>query len=288
MLSLWALVLLSAVIFGWVKLVDRNISTTNEANRGMEALALAHSGVALALHPAIGQKSPELQRKFEHQQSCQVTVASDGGHINLNYILAGADPQKIAFFKRYLALKGLTFQQREIFTDCLLDWVSPPTCSRRPLGIAENADYAIPHRPLQSLDELALVNGSGPLVSRRGWQDDLTLFSSGPLDIESISPELLALVPGISEQRASQFVKSREDRLKRSNGKDSHPFKDIADALNCLGITREQFSNLSLFLGFRDPVIRIQSVGQSERMVRTTEVVVRKDGNNQILFWSEK
>jgi len=288
MLALWALILLSAVVFAWVKWIDRSIDAMSEANRGLEARALAHSGVAM--HPGVERQSPHLTAQFERHQSYKVTMESEGGRLNLNYLLAGGDPQKIAIFKQYLALHGLTVQEREAFTDCLLDWVSPGGGVRRLNGVPESADYRLPHRPLQSLDEIALIAGSGPLVSRRGWRDDLTLYSSGPLDLESVSPELLALVPGIGEQRANRFVKIREEYLSRKEAQDGHPFKNLAEALSCLGVSQDQFAQLTGYLGFRDPILRITSVGESGKVARQVDAIVRKvpGGNAQILLWSEK
>ncbi len=289
MLSLWALILLSAVVMAWGMRIDREIEAANEANRALEARALAHSGIAVARHPGIGAKNPFLHGHFGRGQSYRVTMESEGGRINLNYWLAGEDPQKIDYLSKYFALKGLNIQERKTLVDCLLDWVGPRREGRRIRGMAESPDYPIPHRPLQSLDELAQIAGSGPLVSKQGWQDELTLYSSGPLDLESVPARFLALVPGIGEQRAARFVKMREGRLKGSDNKDDHPFKDLPDALDCLGMSQTEVDSLSAFLKFRDPVTRIQSVGQSAAVIRTTEAVVNKEanGNTQILLWIE-
>lgn len=290
MLALWALIVLSAVVFAWVQWVSEGIGAMNEANRGLEARALAHSGLAIALHPGVGRASPLLSAQFPHHQSYRVTIESEGGRLNLNYFLAGADPRKIAFFKDYLASRGLTFQEREVFTDNLLDWITPPQRGRRVNAAPETPDYRPPHRPLQSLGEIALVAGSDPLLARADWKDGLTLYSSGPLDIESVPAELLALVPGMGEQRAQRFVKLREERLARPEAKDGYPFKNVAEAIECLGLNQQQFAELSGFLGFRDPVAHIESTGESEKVVRQMDVIVRKvsGGNAQILLWNEQ
>ncbi|XHR29305.1 MAG: general secretion pathway protein GspK [Chthoniobacteraceae bacterium] len=289
MLALWALVLLSAVVMAWGVRIDREIDSSNEDNRAMEARAMAHSGIAVARHPEVSWKNPALQGQPGRGQSYRVSIASEGGRINLNYWLAGAEPRKIDYLKRYLALKGLDLQERETLIDCLLDWVNPPAAGKRARGVAESPDYPIPHRPLQSLDELAQVNGSAPLLSRPAWRDDLTLYSTGPLDLEGTPPEFLAMVPGIGDQRATRFVKTREERLQRSTNPDGHPFKDLTDALNALGMSRDEFEALSMFLKFRDPVVRIRSVGQSAGITKTTEAVVNKTPGDsaQILLWIE-
>ncbi len=290
MLALWALILLSAVVFAWVQWVGQDIGAMNDANRGLEARAMAHTGLAVALHPGVGRASPLLSASFAHHQSYRVIIESEGGRLNLNYLLAGADPQKIAFFKDYLAIRGLSLQEREVLTDSLLDWIGPSRGGHRVNAPPETPDYRPPHRPLQSLEEVALVAGSAPLLARADWKDDLTLYSSGPLDLESVPAELLALVPGIGEQRAQRFVQLREERLARPEAKDGYPFRNVAEAVECLGLSQQQFAALSGFLGFRDPVVHIESTGESEKVVRQMTVIVRKvsGGNAPILLWNEQ
>jgi len=289
MLVLWALILLSAVIFAWVRVIDGGIDVVNAANRGMEARALAHSGLAVALHSGVTINSPHLRSSFDGQHSYRVTIESEGARLNLNYFLAGGDPAKILFLKQYLALRGLEFKEREVFMDCLLDWVSPTGKVHRLNGVTEGPDYQPPHRPLQSLDEIALIKGSGPLVSQAHWMDDLTLYSSGPLDIESAPAELMALVPGIGAQRAQRFVKIREERKFQEANKDGYPFKNLAEALSYLGLSPQQFSELSGFLSFRDNVLHIHSEGESGKAKRQVDAVVRKtqEATGQILLWKE-
>jgi len=289
-LALWALVLISAVLFAWVKLVDQGIESSRVANRGLEARALAHSGLAVASHGGVNRNSPHLHAAFGQDRSYHVTMESEGSRLNLNYMLAGADPARIQFLKRYLAQRGMTLQQREVFIDCLLDWTSPAKGVRRLNSVPEGPDYQLPHRPLQSLDEIPLIHGSQPLVSRPHWKDDFTLFSSGPFDLEGVSAQTLALVPGIGDQRAQQFVKTREERELSGVNKDGYPFKNRAEALSFLGFTEQQFSQMSGFLGFRDPVLRVRSVGESGKVIRQVEVIMRRveGAKAQVLKWSEE
>lgn len=289
MLALWALILLSVVLFAWIERVDRGIDDVREANRGLEARAMAHSGLAVGLHPNIALNSPNLSNRFERDRAYHVTIQSEGGRLNINYLLAGGDQARLKLFREYLALRGLTFQERDVLVDCLLDWTGPGGGTRRLNGAPEGPDYHPPHRPLQSLDELALVKGSGPLVSQPHWKDDLTLLSSGPFDLECVSAELLALIPGISPQRAQQFVKTREERESKSVNPDGHAFKDGPEALSYLGLSKEQSAPLSGFLGFRDPIQRVRSVGEAGQSVHQVEVVVQKKPGSvpQILLWTE-
>jgi len=99
MLALWALLLISVVVFAWVKAIDRGVDNVSHANRGMEARALAHSGMAVALHPNVTQYSPHLKASFDGARAYRVTIKSEGARLNLNYLLAGSDPDKLQLLK---------------------------------------------------------------------------------------------------------------------------------------------------------------------------------------------
>ncbi|MEI8234237.1 MAG: hypothetical protein WCH57_06075 [Verrucomicrobiota bacterium] len=286
LLALWALLLLSAVVFAWLAALDRGIGAASAANRRMEARAMSHSGVTAALHPEIGPGSPHLHARWERRQAYDVTIRSEGARLNLNYLLAGGDPVKIALLKDYLALRGMSLPQREAFATNLRDWVAPRG-ARRLNGWPEGAGGPPPHRPLQSLEEIPLIAGSAPLVSQPGWKDDLTLSSSGPLDIESAPAELLALVPGIGPQRAERFARLREERTRLRGNR--LPFENVAEALAALGLSPEAFGELSGILDFRDPVVRVQSIGTSADAMQRAEAVVRKAPGTQprLLLWIE-
>lgn len=289
LLALWALVLLSSVVFAWAKWMGAAMDNANEANRGLEARALAHSGMVVAMHPGVAAGSPLLKAEPEPGKVYRIAMESEGARINLNYLLAGEDPQKIAFLKQVLAARGLALPERETLMDNLLDWVGPAKGVRRPNSRQEGPDYRLPHRPLQSLDELRQVEGCGPLVAQPGWRDIFTLESTGPLDLEAVSGEWLALVPGVGEQRARRFEKLRAVRLRRTGDRDGHPYRTLDEALGDLGLSQAQYMEVSGLLGFRDPVCRITSVGISGTVGRKVTAIVRKDPGtgSQLLLWIE-
>ena len=290
MLALWALLLLSAVVFAWSAFIKQGIDRASDANYILEARALAHSGVAIALHPAVTGTSPLLDAQFANNRSFHVTIKSEGGRLNLNYLLAGENPTRLLLLKEYLRMHGLSFQERETFVDCVLDWVDPDDL-RRLNGAESEANYHPANRPLASLDELKLVRGSQALFDHNpGWRDDFTFMSSGPLDLESVSADLLALVPGIGQQRASRFVQIRQGRDGQDGTKDDHIFRDIGEAMSYLGVSQQQAAQLGGLLAFKDPIVRITSVGSAGKAEKRVEVIARKvpGANPQIIQWTEK
>ena len=293
LLALWALFLLSAVVLGWAKYIDRGIETAGVANLTLEAKALAHSGVALALHPQTTKRSPYLRsqsgRGRSRDRSYEVKIKSEGSKLNLNYLITGEDQNRLDFLKSALETEGLSKQERDTFVDCLLDWVDEDT-NRHLNGVEEDGTYRAPNRGrLLSLDEIPKIRGSKPLVSRPNWKDGFTLMSSGPLDVEDAPVDLIACVPGIGTIRAMRFGDVRKGKDRKEGTDDDFEFKDLNEAISYLGLTPMQFTKLNGVISFRDPIVKIHSVGRAVNVKWQVEVIARKvpGGNSEIVQWNE-
>ena len=289
-MALWALFLLSAIVFAWASFVKEGIDRAADTNFAMEARALSHSGVAVALHPAVTGTSPMLDAQFPNDRSFHVTIKGEGGKLNLNYLLTGENPVRLMLLKEYFRMAGLSFQEREIIVDCLLDWVDPDNM-RRLNGAEADTNYHPANRPFLTLDEVRQVEGTKPMFDRRpNWLDDFTLLSSGPIDLESVTTDILAIVPGIGQQRAARFVQVRQGRDGQDHTKDDHIFRDINEAYSYLGLSQQQAAQIGGLLAFKDPIVRITSVGSVGKVSRQVEVIASKVAgqNSQIIQWTEK
>ncbi len=289
LLALWALFLLSAAVLAWARWIDGGLDELLDANLGLEARALAHSGVTIALHPQATRRTPALSAQPGPERAYEATIEGEGGKLNLNYLLQGENPERLGILRQYLALRGLSFDEQELLVDCLLDWMDADSL-RRTHGAEEEAGYKPTNRPITSLDELPLVRGSAPLVAHPGWREDLTLLSNGPLDLESAPAELIALIPGIGEARAEAFVRLRQGQDGEDGTDDDRIFNDLNEAAAAMGLGSEQLAAISSHISFRDPTVRIHSVGTAGKVRREVDVVARKvqGGNAQILLWTEK
>ena len=91
-LTLWALLLLSAAVFAWVKFIDQEITAAQQANAGLEARAYAHSGVWVALHPLVTRKTTALlEASFAKDHGYKIKLEGEGGKLNLVWLLAGLE-----------------------------------------------------------------------------------------------------------------------------------------------------------------------------------------------------
>lgn len=287
LLVMWALLLLSATVFAWAGWIQNGIALRGEANRAIEARAMAHSGIAVALHPLVSLQTPLPAESFGPGMGYEVRLVSEGAKLNLNWLLRGEEPRKLAMLKQWLERRGLEFDQRGILIDCLLDYMDGDTLKR--LNGSESAGADQPaNRELRSVEELAQVRGTAPLTSQAGWEDSLTVYSQGPVDLRSADVEILQLLPGLSETRIRQFVQFRQGPDQRDGTPDDRSFENLTAIQQFLGLTTAQFNELSSLVTYKDPTFQITSLGFSRNVTRQVEVVVRKAGPQpEILSWNE-
>lgn len=287
LLVMWALLLLSAAVFAFAKWMQQDIQLHGEANRDLEARGMAHSGLALALHPLVSKLTPGLEEDFGGGLGYQVKIVSEGGKLNIRWLLDGEDPRKIDMLKKWLETRGLEYHERDVFVDCLLDWVDADDAHRLN-GVEDEGDYHPPNRPLQSIEEIAEVRGSEPLTRSDGWKEALTIYSQGPIDLTAAEPDLLRLIPGFGEAQIQRFVQFRRGRDGVDGTLDDPEFKKIEDVQVFLGMAPAQFKQLGGLISVKDQTLHITSEGRSGNAYRQVEVVVLKTGGNpQILSWKE-
>jgi hypothetical protein len=287
LLVLWALLLLSAATFGWIAWVQGGLATRGEENRAVEARFMAHSGATIALHPQVSLKTHLRPEQLAPGAGYEIRIQSEGSKLNINWLMRGEEPTKIAMFKQFLANHGLDFHQREVFVDCLLDYIDADNIKRLN-GAEDDGDYHPANRELRSVEELARVRGTEPLTSQPGWQDLLTIYSQGPIDLTSANEEVLELLPGLGDARIQKFLKLRRGPDGVDGTEDDFVFQSLDAVQQALGLSGQQLQILQPLIGLNDPTLSIRSIGHSGPTFREVNVVVRKGGNlPQIFYWKE-
>lgn len=285
MLSLWALFLLTAAVLAWAQWIKHDLEMSGEANRSFEARAMARSGITMALHFAVSKYSPQLERDFGSQLGYQVRMVGEAGKLNVNQLLQSEDPQRLMIFRRWLEYKGLGFQERETFLDCLLDYIDGDNVKRLN-GVEDFGEYHPANRPLQTIEEIEEVANSELLTSKPGWKDDLTLFSSGRIDISAASADILRLLD-LGDARIRNFLIMRAGR-DGIDGTQDDPEVTEKFAQQAFGFDTNQIKKLSGLITYNDKLTRITSIGHSGKVVRQLEVVAQKNSPNPpILYWKE-
>src|SRR6266446_7211018 len=288
MLSLWALFLLSAMIISWAVEIDSRLALSGNANRVLEAEAMACSGAEIALHPIIRPGSPNLRRQMEGRQSYEARISGEGGRLNVNWLVAGEDPKRLEILRRYLENKGIDLNERDRMMDSLLDWVEPNTGLHHLNAPPESDDYHPAHTLLTRIDELKKVAGWAEFTSTPGWDEDFTLNSSGPIDLAWAPRDVLLTLPGMTDSLVDRFLVLRRGPDGIDGTADDPPLRSLEDVRAALGFSTEQFQQLAGLVGLRDQVFRIVSVGKSGNATRVVQMVVRKMNNvPQLITWKE-
>lgn len=289
MLALWALFLLSTMVISWALDIDSRLTLSGNANRVLEAEAMACSGAEVAMHPNIKPDSPNLRRRINDRQNYDVHITGEGGRFNLNWLIAGEDPKRLGILRKYLENKGVDLNERNRMIDCLLDWVDPDDLVRLN-GAEASEDYQPANAPLVRVDQLKKIKGWEGFTSARGWDEDFTLNSTGPVDLAWASRDVLLALPGMTEDLVDRFLHVRRGGDGIDGTADDAPFKSMEDVRATLGFSPEQFQQLAGLVGFKDPVLRIVSVGKSGEAMRIVQMVIRRANNvnvPQLITWKE-
>jgi len=185
----------------------------------------------------------------------------------------------------------LNLEQRARLVDCALDWISPGNLHR--LNGAEASPTYHPSKRgyFISVDELAQVKNSAPLVSQPGWQNDFTIYTSpGLVDLQSASRIVLEVLPGIGDANAERFLQFRRGPDKLDGTMDDHLFKSVQEAISFLGLNRDQAKQLAAYVYLENPLsmVHLISTGSSGHATRTVEVVAKKSGMQPTIYsWKE-
>jgi general secretion pathway protein K len=284
MLSLWALFLLSAMVISWALNIDARLIMSAQANRNLEALALACSGAEVAMSPNAKPGSPALIGGFGGDKKYEARITGEGGRLNLKWLITGENPAHLEVLRRYLEIKGIDLNERDEMIDTLLDWVDPDNLVRLN-GAEDEAGYKAANRMITNLEELKKVKGWEEFTSAKDWDADLTLSSTGPIDIAWASRDVLMALPGASEDRVDQYLSMRSG-ADEIDGTEDDPFTgaNAAQALAVLGLQPQQLGDL--VAATSDNVRRVISVGKSGDVTRTVRAVFMK-GSNQLKSWKE-
>src|SRR5437764_13501523 len=105
MLALWALFLLSALVISWALDIDSRLSLSGDGARMLKAEAVACSGAEVALQPAVNPGSANLSGQLDNGAIYHARLTGEGGRLNLNWLVAGEDPDRLEILRRFLEHK---------------------------------------------------------------------------------------------------------------------------------------------------------------------------------------
>jgi hypothetical protein len=294
LLALWALFLLSAMVIAWALNINSRLAYSSNANRMLEAEAMASSGANIALCREISPSSPNLHRQMDDRERYDVQITGECGRLNLNFFTQGEDPNKLRILRQYLNLKGIDINDLDVMIDSLLDWVSPTAGLQHLNACPESDDYHPAHAPLASMAELKKICGWAEFTSKPGWDEDFTIVGTcGAIDLAYASRDVLRAL-GIPDDFVDRFLQLRQgpDGID-GTADDAQMDQQTAFAMLGLNAAKLPLGGIQSLVVFKSPnaVFRIVSAGKSGDVTRSVEMVVQKQvlgiGHPQVFSWKE-
>jgi hypothetical protein len=237
------------------------------------------------MRPSIKLDSPALVGGFGRDQRYEARITGEGGRININWVaaheLATPVSPQLEVLRKYLEIKGVDLNERDLMIDALLDWVGPNTGLHRLNAPPDSDNYHPSHTLLKQIEELKKIKGWEEFTSAKDWDTDLTLDSTvspGGIDLRWASRDVLMSLPGASEDRVDQFLALRSGADGIDGTQDDPP---VVETQVALGIPPQQLAGL---IG-TDQVLRVVSVGKSGDVTRTVRAVFMN--GPQLKSWKE-
>ena len=290
MLALWALFLLSALVISWALDIDSRLSLSGEGTRMLKAEAVACSGAEVALHPAVKPGSPNLSGELDNGATYRARLTGEGGRLDLNWLIAGEDPEKLEILKRYLENKGIDLNERDTMVDSLLDWVEPNTGLHRLNAQPESDTYHPAHAPLARIEELKQIAGWADFTSVPDWESDFTVNTRTGVDLTWASRDVLLALPGMTPEVVDRFLQLRQGPDGIDGTEDDTVFRSNEEIRIALGLNQEQFKRLQGVLApnIPVPIFRVVSVWTAGKATRTVQMVFRRVGiSPSVITWKE-
>ncbi|MEN9975668.1 MAG: hypothetical protein RLZZ282_1674 [Verrucomicrobiota bacterium] len=279
MAVLWLIAILSMATMAALRVISFDMELSSAKIHGSHARQIAEMGIAVGCNPAVKRADPILRQIHEDTGvGFEVKLLSEGGRFNINALILQQDkPLLTSIFCHW----GLDVQDAQSVVDCLCDWVDADDDTG--LNGAEKKDYEKDgrinqpfNRPFYEINEMRLVSGMDLVeAAYPGWRDWFTVWSSGPLDLNEASAELIAVAADCPVERASLIPETVRGADGERDTMDDIPFSSAEAALDLLGIDLKVRTDLARRFTVNDTATRIESTGFSAGAKRKITVIIK-------------
>lgn len=290
---IWLIAILAIAALATTRVVSFDMNVASAKIHGFRAKQLAEMGIAVASNPVVKRSDPILRRGDEESgEGFDVKILSEGARFNLNAILLRDDK---ALLRNMFESWGIDLDTAQEITDAMSDWIDGD--DEVALNGAEKEWYEQQgrtnqpfNRPFYSLDEIRLVRGMDQVEALRpDWRNWFTIWSSGALDVNEASAELIAAAAEVPVEVADGVV----EQVRGSDGlrdtEDDVPFQDVNSALALLGVDTDARPDILQRFTVNDTTVRIESTGSAEGAKRKIILTLRnRTGRPAILERSEE
>lgn len=293
MAVIWLIALLSLATVTAIRVVAFDLDVAQGSIHGFRARQLAEMGVALAANPAVKESDPMLRQwSEENGEGFEAKILSEGAKFNINSIVMRGD---MLLLQSMFMDWGLDLDAASAVADALADWVD--TDDEISLNGAEEDWYLSMgranqpfNRPFYDINEMRLVRGMDLVEAYRpDWRNWFTVWSSGPLDLNEASAELIAAAADVTVEEAAIIPETVVGPDGEKDTEDDVPFQSAEEALALLGLNGSLSPEIAGRFGVNETTTRIESIGSTEGARRKITVIVRnRTGQPAVLERTEE
>lgn len=285
---LWLIAILSMATIVTLRVITFDLGVATAKVHGTRARQIAEMGIAVGSNPAVDRGDPILrQMDEEFGEGFEVELISEGARFNVNALLMRQDT---AFLRTLFIDWGLSLDEAQALVDALSDWIDPD--DEVSLNGAEVEWYERAgrlnqpfNRPFYNLEEMRLVRGMDQVEALKpDWREWFSIWSSGQLDLNEASAELIAAAAEMNPERAEIIPEIVRGPDGIRGNEDDAPFRDVASALALLGISAEGRPDIAGRFMIDDTTIRIVSTGYASGAKRRITAIVRNRTGRPLLL----
>ena len=287
MAVLWLIAILAMACMATLRVISFDMEIASAKIHGSRARQAAEMGIAIGSNRAIKRSDPLLHRQGSEGERYDATVISEDGRFSINSLVQNDKPLLLSIFVGW----GLQPDDASKVIDALSDWIDAD--DNESLNGAEIKDYEAEgrinqpfNRPFYHLDEARLVRGMDQIEALRpDWRNWFSVWSSGKLDLNEASAELIAAAAEVPVEQAQiipQTVRGEDDQR---DTLDDLPFSDPLAAIALLGVDPQRPDINSRFTAnFADSTTRIESIGSAEGAKYKITVILKNRTNEPVLL----
>ncbi|MES2440016.1 MAG: hypothetical protein V4584_13150 [Verrucomicrobiota bacterium] len=291
MAVIWLIAILAMACMATLRVISFDMELASAKVHGSRARQVAEMGIAIGSHNLVKRTDPILRHMDESTgEGYEVKLTSEGGRFNINYVLLNDDKDLL---RSIFISWGIELDEAQAIADALKDWVDAD--NNEELKGAEKSYYEKEgrinqpfDRPFYDINEMRLVRGMDMVEAvRPDWRNWFTIWSSGGLDVNEASAELIAAAADISVEEADAIPeKVRGDDGIRDTTDDV--VLDKATALGLIGVDTADTKITNRF-NESDQTMRIESIGTAEGAKRKiTVIVANRSGRPSLLERTEE
>ena len=279
MAVLWLIAILAMACMTTLRVISFDMEIATAKVHGSRARQMAEMGIAIGSNPAVKRSDPILrQLNAETGEGFEAKVVSEGGRFNINSILMQGDKELLtSMFVNW----GLDVADAQGVIDSLSDWID--TDDDEQMKGAEKKFYEGIGRinqpfnhPFYDLSEMSLVRGMELVEAvRPDWRNWFTIWSSGGLDLNEATPELIAAAAEVPAEQAEIIPETVAGMDGIKDTTDDVPFQNPSAALDLLGIDPQGRPDLSRRFTTNDSTTRVESIGYAEGVKRKISIIIR-------------